>query len=200
MNRYDIINVLIRKNNFGSYLEIGVRDPKDCFNLIECGVKHSVDPGYEHSENSVKYKYTSDNFFSLLENGNLDLSINYKWDVIFIDGLHISTQVEKDIANSINHLSDGGFIILHDCNPPDLWFAREDYMINGVYHDWNGTVWKCVYKLRATVDTDYGIGIIKRGEQQCCNFNNPFYEYREFEKNRKDHLNLISIEEFNDIF
>jgi hypothetical protein len=208
MNRYDIINVLIEKNNFGSYLEIGVRDPKDCFDFIECGVKHSVDPGYEHSENSVKYKYTSDNFFSLLENGNLDLSINYKWDVIFIDGLHISTQVEKDISNSINHLSDEGFIILHDCNPPDLWFAREDYMINGVCHNWNGTVWKCVYKLRATrpdlfvctVDTDWGIGIIKRGEQQCCDFNNPFYEYREFEKNRKDHLNLISVEEFNNIF
>ena len=73
---------------------------------------------------------------------------------------------------------------------------------------WNGTVWKSIYKLRATrpdlfvctVDTDYGIGIVKLGKQECCDFNNSFYEYREFEKNKKEHLNLISIEEFNNIF
>jgi hypothetical protein len=86
--------------------------------------------------------------------------------------------------------------------------AREDFIIDGIAHGWNGTVWKSIYKLRATrpdlfvctVDTDWGIGIVKRGKQQCCNFNNSFYEYREFEKNKKEHLNLISIEEFNNIF
>jgi hypothetical protein len=208
MNRYDIINELIKKYNYKTYLEIGVRNPDECFNLINCKTKHSVDPGYENSENQVDYPYTSDTFFKLLENKGLNLLTTYKWDVIFIDGLHISNQVEKDILNSLNHLSENGVIVLHDCNPLNLWMAREDFIIDGIAHGWNGTVWKSIYKLRATrpdlfvctVDTDYGIGIVKRGKQECCDFNNSFYEYREFEKNKKEHLNLISIEEFNNIF
>lgn len=208
MNRYDIINNLIQKYDYKTYLEIGVRNPDECFNLINCKTKHSVDPGYENDENQVDYPYTSDNFFRLLENKELNLSTTHKWDIIFIDGLHISNQVEKDIFNSLNHLSENGVIVLHDCNPPNLWMAREDYIIDGIAHGWNGTVWKSIYKLRATrpdlfvctVDTDYGIGIVKRGKQECCDFNNSFYEYKEFEKNKKEHLNLISIEEFNNIF
>ena len=208
MNRYDIINNLIQKYDYKTYLEIGVRNPDECFNLINCETKHSIDPGYENDENQVDYPYTSDNFFRLLENKELNLPTTHKWDIIFIDGLHISNQVEKDIFNSLNHLSENGVIVLHDCNPPNLWMAREDYIIDGIAHGWNGTVWKSIYKLRATrpdlfvctVDTDYGIGIVKRGKQECCDFNNSFYEYREFEKNKKEHLNLISIEEFNNMF
>jgi hypothetical protein len=208
MNRYDIINELIKKYNYKTYLEIGVRNPDECFNLINCETKHSIDPGYENDENQVDYPYTSDNFFRLLENKELNLPTTHKWGIIFIDGLHISNQVEKDILNSLNHLSENGVIVLHDCNPPNLWMAREDFIIDGIAHGWNGTVWKSIYKLRATrpdlfvctVDTDYGIGIVKRGKQECCDFNNSFYEYREFEKNKKEHLNLISIEEFNNMF
>jgi hypothetical protein len=208
MERYDIINDLIRKNNFKKYLEIGVRNPDECFNLINCETKHSVDPGYENEETMVYFQFTSNNFFKLLENKELNLSTTYKWDVIFIDGLHISNQVEQDIMNSLNHLSDDGFIVLHDCNPSNLWMAREDYMIDGVPHGWNGTVWKSIYKLRATrpdlfvctVDTDYGVGIVKRGQQFCCDFNNSFYEYRIFEQNRQEHLNLISVEKYKEIF
>jgi hypothetical protein len=206
--RYDIINQLISKYNYKSYLEIGVRNPNECFNLIKCDIKHSVDPGYENSDNSVDYKYTSDSFFKLLESNYLNLSPIFKWDIIFIDGLHISDQVEKDFENSINHLNDGGIIVFHDCNPPDIWFAREDYLVDGKPKGWNGTVWKLIYKLRSTrpdlfvctVDTDYGIGLVKKGSQKCCEFDNPFYEYRKFETNKKDYLNLISVDEYVKIF
>ena len=43
MNRYDIINELINKHNYKTYLEIGVRNPDECFNLINCETKHSLD-------------------------------------------------------------------------------------------------------------------------------------------------------------
>lgn len=214
MERFDIINDLIVKHNYKKYLEIGVRNPDECFNKILCEIKHSVDPGFEvalphfNLDNNVTYQYTSDTFFKLLENKNLDLPTTYKWDIIFIDGLHISNQVERDIINSLNHLSEDGVVVLHDCNPPELWFAREDFIVDGEAHAWNGTVWKSIYKLRATrpdlfvctVDTDFGIGIVKRGHQECCDFDNSFYEYRIFEKNRKEHLNLVSIDEYRKIF
>ena len=65
-------------------------------------------------------------------------------------------------------------------------------------------LWKVLYKYRATrpdlsiytVDDDWGVGVITRGQQKCCAFDNPFYEFDLFDKNRKEYLNLISEDEF----
>jgi hypothetical protein len=213
------INHLIKTNKFTKYLEIGVDDPTGNFDLIECKHKHSVDPCVEFDTDDVDYKQTSDDFFNSLDNNKLDLPKDYKWDVIFIDGLHVSDQVERDVNNALNHLSDNGFILLHDTNPTSLWHAREDYAdADGNRAPWNGTVWKCVYKLNATRkdlilhtvvplgedandnDTGWGLTIISRGEQECCDFDNSFYEYRAFDQNRNKHLNTISIEDFYKIY
>lgn len=201
--RYDIINKIISNNNFSSYLEIGVCDPNDCFNKINCEIKDSVDPGVEFSQNPVKYQYTSDEFFTKLENGDLDKDPDFKWDVIFIDGLHISEQVLKDVMNSLEHLKPNGYILLHDCNPPEIFYAREDYYINGQQHPWNGTVWKAVYYLRCwtdldvcTVDTDWGVSIIRSSKgmnrRPIVKFNNMFYEYNKMSQNRTEDLGLIT--------
>jgi O-methyltransferase len=206
MDRISIINDLITKYDFKSYLEIGVRNTSECFDLINCETKDSVDPGFENPINNVKYKLTSDNFFKELNNGSLDKDLNYKWDIIFIDGLHLSYQVEQDITNSLNHLSENGIIVVHDCNPPTLHHAREDYS----NHDtpamglWNGTVWKSFYKLRCTnpnldmcvIDCDWGVGIIKKGSQTLCDLKNEYYEFSIFDKNRELSLNLIHFENF----
>lgn len=200
MHRVDIINHLIRKYKFENYLEIGVCDPNDCFAWIECRNKTGVDPGIEYPPNPVEYKMTSDEFFDNLNSGNLDLAQDHKWDLIFIDGLHLSFQVQKDLINSLEHLSEGGLILLHDCNPPNIYIAREDYIINGRQDFWCGTVWKVIYWLRThrsdlkvcVLDTDWGVGVITRGNSQLIEFDNPFYEYNQFAKNRIENLNLIS--------
>ena len=93
MDRIEIINSLIKEYKFVKYLEIGVRNKNDCFNYINCDIKHSIDPGYEYYNNEAEYKFTSDNFFLLLEQNMLDLDHEYKWDIIFIDGLHLATPV-----------------------------------------------------------------------------------------------------------
>jgi hypothetical protein len=208
MERYDIINDIIKTKGFSKYLEIGVRNPDDCYNKINCNTKHSVDPGYENEKNNVDFKFTSDDFFNRLECGLLELENNYKWDVIFIDGLHISNQVEKDVLNSLNHLSEDGFILLHDCNPflYEYNYERviEDYWGQG----WNGTVWKVIYKLLCTredldvytINTDEGVGLIKRGTgRKLLEFENHYYEYKELHKNLEKHLNIITINELNNI-
>ena len=200
-NRIEIINYLINRYGFRSYLEIGVRNTFECFDLIECECKDVVDPGYESEENNVKYKFTSDDFFDLLKKESLDLPGDHTWDLIFIDGLHLSSQVERDIENSLSHLSNGGIIVVHDCNPPTPHHAREEYLdystpAGGI---WNGTVWKSFYKFRSTrpdlemcvVDCDWGVGIIKRGNQPLCKIENPYYEYSIFNDNRISSLNLI---------
>lgn len=208
MERYDIINLIVQQNGFKNYLEIGVCDPSICFDKILCETKDSVDPGIEYSVNPVTYPFTSDVFFNKLDNGKLDRAKDYKWDVIFIDGLHISDQVLKDVVNSLNHLSSDGHILLHDCNPPDIFYAREDYYVNGQQRPWNGTVWKALYYLRAnsdldicTVDTDWGVGIVRNPKGQKrpdVQFNNNFYEYHIMAANRKAHLGLIEVAELQD--
>lgn len=213
-SKIDIINFLIKKYNFKRYLEIGVRYSADCFDQIDCFHKISVDPDFENQQMKwdaklqknfkIDYKYTSDDFFSRLENNLLDLPVNFKWDIVFVDGLHLSFQVERDILNSLNHLSENGIIVVHDCDP----FLYEDNytrLIEDFWgQQWNGTVWKTIYKLKATrsdlkictLPLDHGIGIIKRGEQNLIPFDNPYFEYRIFQKNRIRDLNIIDESEF----
>lgn len=200
-DRVSIINNIIEKNKFKSYLEIGVRNTFDCFDVINCEIKDGVDPGFESEINNVKYKLTSDEFFKELDLGNLDKKSDYKWDVIFIDGLHLSYQVDLDIENSLNHISDNGIIVIHDCNPPSLHHAREDYTNYDTPAKgfWNGTVWKTFFKMRCTkfdldmcvIDCDWGVGLIKKGSQTLCDIYNPYFEYSIFDKHRVKSLNLI---------
>lgn len=210
MYRWDIINKIIQENGFTEYLEIGVRNPEDCFNRIICENKDGVDPGFEAEENLVNYPYTSDEFFLKLESGNLDKKPNFKWDVVFVDGLHLSFQVIKDVRNSLNHLNSGGYIILHDCNPAEIFHAREDYKVNGEPFLWNGTVWKAIYNLRTdqgldvcTVNTDYGCGIIRRSDNSYpkrprIDLDNEFYEYNIMARDRRKNLGLIQVSELED--
>ncbi len=202
--RYDLINQLIKKFGFKNYLEIGVSDPSECFDNVICENKMGVDTGLEFPDNPVKYPMTSDNFFLQLENGKLDLDPGFRWDIIFIDGLHISTQVMKDVINSLYHLNPNGYILLHDCNPETYFMQREDYYIDGVQHPWNGTVWKVIYNLRATrddlqvctVNTDWGVGVIRRGNFNPIKFDNPFYEYNQMSNFRRRDLGIIEVHEF----
>ncbi|MEC4050901.1 class I SAM-dependent methyltransferase [Flavobacterium sp. SUN046] len=210
--RFDIINFLLQKINkqHSLYLEIGVRNPYENFDKIEAVQKYSVDPGLENKENPVDFKLTSDAFFAALDAGEI-LSTAIKFDVIFIDGLHLADQVERDIDNALRYIDDNGFIVLHDCNPPTEFHARESYYYRNSPAGglWNGTTWKAFYKARLNtslfsccVDTDWGVGIISKAKNigTHSSVHNPFFEYHVFETHRKESLNLISFEELQQRF
>lgn len=214
-NRTEIINFLLshrrQEGQATSYLEIGVRNPDDNFHHIQSDEKYSVDPGLEYEKNPVDFKMTSDTFFSQLDQGEI-LSPSQKFDVIFIDGLHLAEQVDRDITNASNCIKDGGFIVLHDCNPPTEWHAREqyEYELSPASGFWNGTTWKAFVKWRANkewysccVDTDFGIGIISKNHRLGDPLPmpvNPFFEYQVFNENRNRHLNLLSFVELKNRF
>ena len=208
--RYDLINSIIKRYNLKRYLEIGVCDPRECFDRIVCKSKMGVDPGVEFPLNPVKYRMTSDDFFSELQNGKLDIDPNFRWDAIFIDGLHTATKVLKDIENALYYLTPKGYIFLHDCNPWSYFTQREDYFLDGQSYSgpWNGTVWKSIYYLRThrkdlqvnVIDTDWGVGILRRGKSSLVPFDNPFYEYNIMNQNRARDLGLISLETFYNFY
>ena len=209
--RYDIINFLAKQINAQNYLEIGVRNPADNFNLINCVNKFSVDPGVEFELNPVDFQMTSDDFFQKLNEDALKIKSSIKFDVIFIDGLHLAEQVEKDISNAMQFLSEEGFIVLHDCNPPTEFHARENFEFNFTPAGgaWNGTTWKAFVKARkmyhsCCIDTDWGVGIVSKKERPLLNIlgsnENIFFEYNDFSLKRQEQLNLISFDTFTKSF
>jgi hypothetical protein len=194
MTRTEIINGLIKKNNYTSYLEIGVNTPaQPGYNWVgvDVPVKHGVDPNVD-----TTYKMTSDEFF--------DNHISQKYDIVFVDGLHLREQVYRDIVNSINNLNENGVIVVHDCNPVTEITQRRERASDA----WHGDVWKAIVQLRMenpeleifTVNTDEGCGIIKKGSQELLKINDGenCYDYSFLEKNREKAINLISIEAFKE--
>ena len=205
MYRYDIINALIRKNKYKTYLEIGVRD-NHCFNKINIKDKSGVDPmkddwevekgkttGWDSSKVPVKYRMTSDEYFE---------KYNTKYDIIFIDGLHENEQVYRDIQNSLNCLNKGGTILMHDCLPE----KEEHQSIPRVSNHWNGDVWKAYVRIRnerkdikmCVANTDTGVGIIKLLDN---NLTTPAIkgkvklDWKNYLKNKEEWMNIKSISE-----
>lgn len=154
MNRYDLINFYIKKYNFKSFLEIGTYKG-ETFNKVNIDKKVSVDPD---EKTKPTYKLTSDDYFKNYQD---------KFDIIFIDGLHEHSQVNRDILNSLKVLNKNGVIILHDCHPTteelQLWDNKSHQ--NGT--PWTGDCWKAFVKNRAELpyemyvwDEDWGCGVI----------------------------------------
>lgn len=192
MTRTELINSLIKKNNYVSYLEIGVNTPaQPGYNWVGVDIqtKHGVDPNVD-----TTYKMTSDEFF--------EKHISQKYDIVFVDGLHLHEQVYRDIVNSLNNLNENGVIVVHDCNPVTEITQRRERASDA----WHGDVWKAIVQLRLenpdleiyTVNTDEGCGIIKKGTQELLKVDDgvDYYDYKFLEENREKAINLISVETF----
>jgi hypothetical protein len=212
MNRTEIINHIISKYNFDTYLEIGVSDVNLNFNHIKIKNKIGVDPNPDVW--GIDYNMTSDDFFKINKQ---------KFDIIFIDGMHEFHFVYRDIINSLDILNENGVIVLHDCNPENeviqmvpetkdgIWTNQEwvDFAENwrklSVDGNWSGDCWKAIVKFRSlhnnfktfVIDTDFGVGIITKSTKSVEPLIlNEELTYKNLEKNRKEWLNLFSIDDF----
>lgn len=218
--RWDIINHLIKKNNYKRYLEIGYYKGWS-FDKVNCAYKVAVDPypckcaeqmewtpsstdGYLTKSTTSNFDVRSQNFRRELifkcTSDEYFLGRTNMYDIIFIDGLHHSDQVLKDVRNGLRLLRNHGVIILHDCNPPTLL-----HVTTGVNGCWTGDTYKAAVTLNYlgldfyTVDVDWGIGIlkpksVKKGKLRA-NLE-KVTEWNFFCKNRKPLLNLTSYDRF----
>jgi len=191
------LNFLVAANGYRTYLEIGVRNPGGNFSRVRVAEKTGVDPAA--TRGAVDFAMTSDDFFAGLDAADADRF----FDLVFVDGLHVDEQVERDIVNGLRHLSDSGAVVVHDCNP-----TARDAQTNAPSRAlWLGTVWKAWAKLRSTrpdlamavVDVDLGCGVIMPGQQECYPLAFESYDaldYAVLEGDRRRLLNLISAREF----
>ena len=189
--RWDLIEYLIKKYNYTNYLEIGC-DKDQLFSKVKIKNKIGVDP---FSGGNVRK--TSDKFF--LEN-------NEKFDIVFIDGLHIYSQVKKDILNSIQCLKPNGIVLVHDCMPDSVGKqAVPRYKMQ-----WNGDVWKAIVDLRQknnleiyTCEIDQGIGIItNKKNSSVLKLDIPInkIKFKDYYYNYKEYMRVINLNEFKKIF
>jgi hypothetical protein len=195
IQRFDIINHLIKKYNLVNYLEIGVFKGENIRN-VNAPYKNGVDPGVEgYTVPEVDYPITSDEFFNLIKEES-----DLKYDIIFIDGLHEYSQVKKDIENSFRHLQPYGFIVLHDCNP----VSYDAQIPNRKTIAWNGDVWRAFVEFKqnnpffkcCVIDTDFGVGVIKNNPNSINTTPLINMDYQTFNSDRKKYLNLITWDEF----
>lgn len=213
LNRTTIIQHLINRFGYKTYLEIGVERGVNFFQ-INAELKIGVDPafiipgGFKNTDKERFYAMTSDEFFANPPREVLEKGL----DIVFIDGLHTYEQSLRDVENSLKYLNPNGIIVMHDCLPdspatamPTLELARSHPDFKG---NWTGEVYKTIIHLRATrpdlfvavVDTDWGVGLIKKGEPE--NMLSMSIEdiksmtFEEFDKDKERLLNLKTKEWF----
>ena len=190
IKRYTIINQLIKQNGYESYLEIGVRNPSDHFDKIKA--RHKIGVDSVPRRNDI-VKCTSDEYFG-------SLSPEAKFDLVFIDGLHHYEQVLRDIENSLKHLSEEGVIVCHDMLPE----SEEQQIVPQRVESWTGDCWKAWAWLRMTradlemcvINTDHGVGIITRGEQNLFEekLEMQRMNYQFFTSNRNELMNVMEFD------
>ena len=187
-NRKFIVQDIIDKKKYKSYLEIGCFDDA-LFNAVKIEYKVGVDP-----VTGGTVRLTSDQFF----NSNKE-----NFDCVFIDGLHTYEQVKKDIQNSLKFLNKNGIILLHDCLPNNFY----EQATPRCQFTWNGDVWKAIVECRTNKDldvytcyADFGIGVIfNRPNKNLLNYNNTNFSKIDFNEYHKDPYQLMNIIEYDEL-
>jgi len=156
--RYDVINHFVRTRGYRHYLEIGVSTGKSMAR-VRCAFRTGVDPAPRvEPAGFALHRVTSDQFFA---------SSTERFDIVFVDGLHLAEQVFADIVHALAALRAGGVVLVDDCNPRDERAQERDLDLARL-GGWTGDVWKAVAFLRrrypdlfcAVLDVDMGIGVV----------------------------------------
>ena len=175
-NRVSFITAATQKFSDCRYLEIGC-DDNICFNSIPVINKIGVDP-----DRGGNIKDTSDNFFKNNKN---------RFDVIFIDGLHIYEQCRRDVINALKVLDKNGYIFLHDMTPRN-WAEENVPRLKNTL--WTGDIWKVAIELSKTkgidffvINADMGVGVLRKKEENIV-YHDDFENLKDLKF--KDFLNL----------
>lgn len=161
--RWQVINKYTSPTD--KYLEIGV-EYGDTYSHIHFNSKTGVDPDPKCAFENIQ-KVTSDEFFknlfsksqqddiaSIDSDDVIELDSSEQFDAIFIDGMHHSEVVLRDINNSLRALSSTGVLFVDDILPlnhnEQLKVPIRHKYENGILkygEPWTGDVWKVVYHI-----------------------------------------------------
>jgi hypothetical protein len=147
------LNALIRRCGQRRYLEIGVKAGRTFF-AVEIDDKVAVDPRFrfapaDHARPGVAFlAMTSDEYFAALDP-------SARFDVVFLDGLHVFEQTYRDFRSSLLHAHGTTVWLVDDTIPCDPYSAIPDRAraleARGRTGDpsraWHGDVYKMIFAL-----------------------------------------------------
>jgi len=213
MNKDQLINTAAHKIGAKSYLEIG-HEFGNNFKKINIGFKESMDPAND-GRGSPTYNISSNEFFEKHVGDK-------KYDIVFVDGLHVKEQVIKDVENALKHLTPNGIVFMHDCLPlneaqqdvvdfdPSDFNLRPNGPTKKLFGDnqafWTGNAWSAFAHFRRTrsdllmytVDTDWGVGVILPNRSQSL-WQGGDDNYQYLDANRAALMNVISVNQYVEI-
>jgi hypothetical protein len=225
MKKYDIINLLGKKFNFKSYLEISTLTTGYVYDKIDsniftekCGIYYI--PDTEEDTDTLRHRTDIDlepNKYEYHHNKSGNKKIKY--DIIFIDPWPTYTQTYRDLENALKLVSPNGIIVVHDCCPHDKSligsFKRESwcqsiYDCNLAFIECCGQTYEAFINFRYNykeleifcIDVDFGCGIISsnRDFSVPCSYDeydiSKIKDWKYFYENKKKLLNLIEPEKF----
>lgn len=166
------INTLLRISNVPSrYLEIGVYAGKT-LEAVDASIRVGVDPFPRFSprilpKNTEFHRSTSAGFFERYNSA--------PFDVIFLDGLHESSETLRDFVWSLRFLNPGGYIVIDDVLPtdepsshPDELFSRRLKKKEGIQHSrWYGDVWRVLEIIRQRGE-GLDVTLVGDGDDEHC--------------------------------
>ena len=203
--RVGIVAAELRRFSRPRYLELGV-GAGVVFLHVRAHRKVGVDPAagvprwkwFLHPNTLVRgsfFRVTSERFFAALDP-------SAAFEVVFVDGDHSFEQSLRDVEHALDHLADGGVVLVHDCNPPSAAAASPD-SADSAGGPWCGEVWRTIVHLRATrddlevrtIDADFGIGVIRpggAGSAPLAGIDAATLEYADLDADRERLLGLLS--------
>jgi hypothetical protein len=215
LQKYEIVNALVMKNGYESYLEICTTETGGRFWRIDrkrLRVCHRLlyrCPEEFADGEEITFRSAGDSIENLLDAG-------LKYDIVFLDSWHTFDCSMRDLETGLSVLREGGVMVVHDC------FPRKEHA-GPVFHGgcWSGVTY-CAYVdfllsrrdlYHCTVETDYGCGVVKKirrdeawksphraadeiVEQWRSKRSRDDDMYDFFYDHRRELLNLVSAEEF----
>ena len=173
MRKFDIVNRLVSQYRLTKYLEIATPTTGLEFDRVDRGaleLRHRVmshcandfDDGLE-----ITYKVHDQDLRSSIK---LIHTRRIGYDIVFVDPYHTYEDSWEAISGAVKIVAPGGFVVIHDCNPPSAELARPEFMEG----DWCGVTYLAYLDFVTgntrleylTVDTDFGCGVIRKPARQ----------------------------------
>ena len=176
MRRSEVIQRLLDLYDAPDYLEIGVCEGAT-FHAVRAARRVAVDPDFRFdiqaaaadpaNDGAAYHPITSDAWFTGPGRGE-------RFDLIFLDGLHLFDQTLRDLIHAIQRLKPGGAIVIDDVLPVSYGASLRDVEESAKFRRmspgatepkaWMGDVFKLVFWIRdylldwsyATVSDNHG--------------------------------------------
>jgi hypothetical protein len=127
VSRSDVLQGILNGFDEPNYLEIGVFDG-EIFHDLRAASKVAVDPDFRFDVAAARAGNPGATYFAVGSDAYfLQHAGDAKFEVIYLDGLHVFEQMLRDLMNAMHHIAPTGVIIIDGVVPNAVAATLPDY-------------------------------------------------------------------------